>query len=517
MGRNLGEGLERAVQIYGARQACVSDEVDFTWAEVGERVVRLAGALRKAGVNSGDQVALAALNSHRYLEVLYAVTRIGARVVPLNYRLAPPEIIYCLNDSETQLLIVDDTFATLAEEGRGAMETVREVIRMGDDYEARIEAAEPVERVEVDEDEIAGLFYTGGTTGNPKGVMLTHRNLCDNALHIIAAMGYADSDRYLHVAPMFHLADGASTFAVTWCGGTHAFVPMFRPDAVGTAVERFGVTVTLMVPTMFTMLMADPGFDPSMFASLRRVIYGASPMPQEVLSKVLATLPCEVAQGYGMTETAPLLTVLAAEDHARGVAPSATDDETARLASAGRAIVGVDVRVVDGDDCQVAAGEVGEIVARGPNVMKGYWKLPEATADALRGGWMHTGDLARIDGDGYIYIVDRAKDMIISGGENVFSVEVENALYAHPSVLEVAVIGVPDEKWGERVHAVVVLKPDTSASGDDLATHCHELIAGYKVPRSFEFKDELPKSGAGKIVKRDLREPHWANESRQVH
>ncbi len=529
MGFNVGDGLERAVRLYGRATAVQDGDVSYTWGEVGDRVGRLAGALADLGVGAGDQVAIAALNSHRYFELYYGVARLGARVVPLNYRLAPPELVFILNHSESKVLVVDDAFVPLVEAGREHLQSVERFVYAGAgdtpqgmvSYEDAVAAAGPAPQTPVDEDDVYGLYYTGGTTGMPKGVMLTHRNIVSNAFHIVMGLAYTPDDVYLHAAPMFHLADGASTFGVTLQGGGHCFIPAFTPAGTLAAIQGYRPTVSLMVPTMLNMIIHDPGFADHDISSLRRILYGASPMPEELLLQVMQKFPCEIAQGYGMTETAPLLTFLDPAAHAAGAAPDAGPEVRRRLRSCGRECAGVRVRVLDESGAEVKPGQVGEIVATGPNIMKGYWKDPEATAAAVHedasGRWMHTGDLAEVDDEGYIFIVDRGKDMIISGGENVYSVEVENALYAHPAVLEAAVIGVPDEQWGERVHAVVVPKPAADVTAEEVVAHCHGLIAGYKCPRSVEFKDELPKSGAGKILKRDLRAPYWEDQERQVH
>jgi long-chain acyl-CoA synthetase len=365
----------------------------------------------------------------------------------------------------------------------------------------------------VDPDAIAGIFYTGGTTGLPKGAVLTHRNLVSNAKHTLICIGYDDTDTYLHAAPMFHLADGASTYAITWCGGRHVVQRAFEPAGWLQLVAGERVTRALLVPTMINMVINHPGIGGSDLSSLRSMLYGASPMPREVLAAAMAKLPCKWVQAYGMTEAAPIVTCLTAADHEAGAAGRFAE----RLRSAGRAVVGVEVEVRREDGVTVCdVDEPGEVYVRGPNIMKGYWKRPDETAFALVDGWYRSGDAATVDANGYIYIVDRVKDMIISGGENVYSVEVENAIYQHAAVLECAVYGIPHEQWGEQVHATIVVKPGASLGADELIAHCRPLIAGYKVPRSVDFTDALPKSGAGKILKRDLRKPFWVGRERQV-
>ncbi|MEZ5226747.1 MAG: AMP-binding protein [Acidimicrobiales bacterium] len=369
----------------------------------------------------------------------------------------------------------------------------------------------------VDSEDVAAIFYTGGTTGLPKGAMLTHRNLTANALAMIAHARLTPADRYLHAGPQFHLADGALAYALTWMGGTHVFVPAFEPSAVVDALAGEACTVTLLVPTMISMVLAGGKLDDVDLPALRLLLYGASPMPTAVQAKAASDFGCGMAQAYGMTEASPLVTWLDEETHARGGAgeePFAT-----RLRSAGNPVVGVRVEVRRDDGTLVDQGEAGEIYIQGPNIMRGYWNRPEETAHALVDGWYRSGDVAYVDDAGYLFVVDRAKDMIISGGENVYTSEVENAVYAHPAVAEAAVFGIPHDDWGETVHVEVVVKPGSTLTEDELVEACRQRIAGYKLPRSVAIRpadQPLPKSGAGKILKRELREPHWVGRDRRV-
>src|SRR6266568_1691985 len=520
---NIAQGLAHAKKVYGNRQAVVCGDTHYTWIDFDQRTDALARGLASFGVQRGDRVAVLMLNCHRYLELYYACARMGAVIVPLNIRLARPEIVFILNDSESKALVVDKTFAPYTT-GRDTFPTVQSLIFAGDETPAGMTNYEDVvskgahmqESVDqqMEDDDLSGLYYTGGTTGRAKGVMLSHKNVVSNAIHVILATGYSDRDVYLHAAPMFHLADIASTFALTMLGARHVFIPMFNPVHVLEAIQNEKITRTLLVPTMVNVVLNHPDVDKYDISSLHSLIYGASPMPVELLKKGLQKWGKVFRQGYGMNETAPLLTMLDTLDHIT----DGTPEQVRRLTSCGKEVLGVEVRVVNAEGEDVQPGEIGEIIARGPNIMLGYWHLPEATAAAIVDGWMHTGDLATVDEENYIYIVDRAKDMIISGGENIYSVEVENALYTHPAVLEVAVIGIPDETWGEIVHAVVVCKPGMQVTSDDLIEHSRTLIAGYKVPRSVEFsQDALPKSGAGKILKRDLRDKYWKGKSRNVN
>lgn len=516
------QGLHRAVLIRGDQPAVLDGPLRRTWREFGVRVARLAGGLRRIGVEPGDRVAILALNGHRYLELYYAVPWAAAVVVPLNIRLAPRELLEQLADAEARVLVVDDAFARMLPALAGKVASVRELVHAGDgpapagtrSYEGLVAEGPATEDAGASGDEVYGLFYTGGTTAASKGVMLTHDNIAVNAYNSAILFGPTANDVYLHAAPMFHLADSAATFAFTMLPSTHAFIPAFDVAQWLEVVQGFRVTTTVMVPTMINMVVNSPQLGRYDLSSLRLIAYGASPIPRAVLAKALTTLPCRFAQGYGMTETSPLLTYLPAEDHV------VEGDEMARgrLRSAGIPFPNVDLRVQDPEGRPVPTGQVGEICARGPVVMKGYWRKPEATAHALRGGYMHTGDLGFMDEHGYVFLVDRAKDMIVSGGENIYSVEVEAALYAHPAVLEAAVFGIPHSELGEQVHAVVVLKDGHPVLADELIAHCHTLVAGYKCPKTLQVRTEpLPKSGAGKILKRELRAPFWEGQGRQIH
>jgi acyl-CoA synthetase (AMP-forming)/AMP-acid ligase II len=512
----LTQGLHRAVQQQPDEVMTICGARRRTFREVADRVARLAGALRELGVGDGDRVAMLALNSDRYNEYLLAVPWANAVLNPVNFRWSVAEIAYSLRDSGSRVLLVDDMFAPMLPALRETVPDLAIVIHAGDGlapdgtlgYEDLIAAAEPVPDSRRGGDELAGLFYTGGTTGFPKGVMLSHANLGISWLGS-AASGYMarPGSRTLHAAPMFHLADMTVWGITLLVGGSHVILPAFDPAAVLSAIETDQVTDMLLVPTMIQMLVDHPDIGRYNLSSLRAVVYGASPIPQPVLERAMKAFPsASFTQAYGMTELAPVATMLSPADH-----------EAGRLRSAGRAAPHAEVRVVDADDAEVPAGTVGEIIVRGGHVMQGYWNSPAETAAALRGGWMHTGDGGYLDEQGYLYVVDRLKDMIVSGGENVYSAEVENALARHPAVAQCAVIGVPDPDWGERVHAVVVLHPGATLTAGELREHAKTLIAGYKAPRSMEIAGALPLSGAGKVLKRELRQKYWNGSDRQVH
>jgi long-chain acyl-CoA synthetase len=516
----LGDGLARGVDLFGSKTACVDAERRVTYAELARRVSGLGAGLQGLGIQHGDVVAVLAMNSLEHLECWLGIPRAGFVLNDLNFRLAPVELAFIVEDSETVALIVDDAFLEAGRSLAARCSCVRHLIHAdagpapdGTIAYDELVAAEPAASTGGGDD-LAGIFYTGGTTGLPKGAMLTHANLVANAKHALIGLGYDEDTRYLHAGPMFHLADGASTYAVTWIGGTHVIVPAFAPGAVAQVIEAEHITHTLLVPTMINMLVNDPQARERDLASVRQIAYGGSPMPAGVQRKAAELLDCRWIQAYGMTEAAPIVTLCTNDPRGiAGVEPHAT-----RLRSAGRPVVGVRAEVRRPDGTRAEVGEAGEVWVHGPNVMVGYWRRPEETAAALdTDGWYRSGDAAYADADGYLYIVDRVKDMIISGGENVYSAEVENALSQHPAVLEAAVFGVPDERWGEHVHAVVVRAPGTTPDADELVSHCRNLLAGYKLPRSIDVRDEpLSKSGAGKVLKRELREPFWAGRSARV-
>ncbi|HTK62854.1 MAG TPA: long-chain-fatty-acid--CoA ligase [Pseudonocardia sp.] len=524
MTESLSWALERAALTAAGQTAVIDGDTVFNYGELARRVAGLGGGLRSIGVQTGEVVGVLALNSHRHLEYWLGVPAIGAVLNDLNYRLGEDELAFIINDCSTVVLAVDDTHLAVAERLRTRCPSVRTLVHLGSGpapegtvSHEELVAHAPAIAPEIAPEDIGGIFYTGGTTGTPKGVVLSHRNLVANAKHVLLAVRHTAQDRYLHAGPMFHLADGSQTYAMTWMGGTHVFIPAFDPDAVGRAIEEHRVTFSILVPSMINMLVNHPGTADRDLTSLRLLLYGASPMPDEVQRAAMAMLPCGFSQLYGMTEASPLLTQSTEEDHLRGAAGE--QPYARRLRSAGAAVVGVQVEIHRADGTVADVEEVGEIWARGPNIMVGYLNRPDETKAVLdEQGWYHSGDAGRMDEYGYLYIVDRVKDMIISGGENVYSAEVENVLYTHPDVLEAAVIGVPDEKWGERVHAVVVPREGTNPTEEGLKTHCRGKLGGFKIPRGIDFQSEpLPKSGAGKILKRDIRAPYWEGKDRMVN
>jgi long-chain acyl-CoA synthetase len=494
--------LRRAVQVAPERPAVRFEDVALTYAQVWDRCCRLAGALCGLDLERGDRVAVIAQNSHRYLELYQAVPGAGMALVPLNHRHAGAELRYAIEDSGARVLFADREIADLPA-------CVEHVIDAGAGHDELLAAAEPAELPDdVSEDDVAGLFYTGGTTGRSKGVMLRHRALVSNAMHLQAVLPFEEEACFLLVAPMFHLAGTLGVLATTWHAGRQVVMRAFDAAAALDLIERERVTVTQVVPSMLAAMCDEQLDRPRDVSSLRHLTFGGAPSATETLRRARRAFPdAEMMTMYGATETAPLVTALPGL-HRLLDAPQAH--------SCGRPLIGVEARVVDPDTrTPLAAGEIGEVAVRGPNLMLGYWNKPDQTDAVLAGGWYHTGDLGRLDADGYLYLVDRAKDMIVSGGENVYSTEVEDVLYRHPAVREAAVFGVPDPRWGEAVHAVVV--PRSPVTEEELIAHCRESIAGYKVPKRIELRDEpLPKSGAGKLLKRELRAPYWEGRESMV-
>ncbi|MEM1274362.1 MAG: long-chain fatty acid--CoA ligase [Pseudomonadota bacterium] len=474
------------------------------WSTFHDRIIGLAGALAALGVKSGDRVAYLGLNSHWLTEIYFAPSLLGALAVPLNHRLAPSELAIILEDCLPKALIYDRHFAPLAESFGATVETLilADWEQTGGvlNYEELIAEKPPMPdgSGSSDQDSMI-LFYTSGTTGRPKGVMLSHTNMLTNATGTSAAYGYTAEDRLLLSGPLFHLATGSRVFSAALCGISMVIQPKFDVEQLMTLIDTHGVTTTTLVPTMFQLMLDHPRFAEFDLSSIRKLSYGGAPMPVGLMKKLLREFPgITFGQGYGMTEVSPVMSVLAPDDHRpqRGRYP--------KLSSVGRPMAYCDVRVVTPDDEPVELGETGEIVVRGPNVMNGYWNRPKETAAALRGGFYHTGDAGWMDADGYLHLAGRTKEMIITGGENVYPIETENCLSQHDAIASAAVLGLPDERWGERVVAAVTLKAQVTAA--DLILHCKERIAGYKVPKEVHIWDTaLPLTPANKIDKMEIK------------
>jgi acyl-CoA synthetase (AMP-forming)/AMP-acid ligase II len=514
---NINFILEKALSLYPDKEAVVCREHRFTYRQFGARVYGLARFLHATGIRQGDRVAILHENSHEFIEAYFAAAQLGAVLNPLNIRLRPLELAPILADSGATLLIASVRFRAEVE-ALIAMETelttviwtgtaMVEGIRDSISYEEAVAAqgSNPPHPPSLTDDDVAQLYYTSGTTGVPKGVMLSHKNVCTHALAAVAELRLGDHDHWLHVAPLFHLADAWATFALTWVGGKHVVVPDFDVSDVLRAIRTERVTITNMIPSMLNTLINTPEVDGCDFSSLRTMMSGGAPIAPDLVRGVMETFKCDYIQTYGMTETSPYLSVSILKQELARLSP---EEQFRYKAKTGRPFLGVLLKVVreDGSEVEPNDREVGEIIVKGDIVTNGYWNRPEETRKALRSGWLYTGDLAVLDREGYINIVDRKKDMIITGGENVYSIEVENALYALPYILETAVVGVPDPKWGEAVKAVVVLRPGHQVTEAKVIQDCKARIAGYKAPKSVDFVSELPKTGSGKISKKALKQ-----------
>ncbi|MGY1739083.1 long-chain-fatty-acid--CoA ligase [Geodermatophilus sp. SYSU D00684] len=475
-----------------------------TYAELDERVTRLARALADRGVAAGDRVAVLGLNGIEVWESYLAGVRLGAIVVPVNFRLVADEVAYVLTDSGAAALVVDPALAGVAAKAREQAPGVHTVLTIGQDYEDALAAAsaEPLD-VEVDEAAPAFIMYTSGTTGRPKGAVLTHHNLLVHVFSQVATLGVGPDDRVgAPGAPLFHIAGLAGGLPPLLLGGTHVILASggFDPVAVLDLIERERISNLFLVPAMWAAVVAVPGIAERDLSCLKRISWGAAPASTTLLRSMIDTFPqAEVVTAFGQTECSPVTCLLRGEDSIR------------KIGSVGTPMLNVEVRVVDDAMQDVPRGEVGEIVYRSPMVMKEYWGKPEATAEAFAGGWFHSGDLVREDEDGYFYVVDRKKDMIISGGENVYCAEVEDALAAHPGVAEVALIGVPDPRWGEAPLAVIAPRdPENPPTPAELSAWCGERLARYKHPREYSVVSALPRNPSGKVLKTALREEHRA-------
>ena len=516
----LTSTIQRTVRLYGDRIAILDSERHFTWGQFTERVARAATVLRSLGVESGGRYGIICRNNFRNAELIHAGYWMGAVPVPINYRLAPLEIAYILDNAACELLVVEDVFVELTKANelspwldRVLLVSSSKVDVSWPQYEALLEQAKRAAAHSSAEEDDALLLYTAGTTGRAKGVRLSHRNIIANALQLGFELGVRSEDVYLHIAPMFHSADLLAT-AYTLKGAAHAFLPKFSPPRVLEAVQTFGVTSTMMTPTMVIMTIQEQDLEAYDLSSLRQLIYGSSPMAAEWIKKMLERLQgVEIVQAYGLTETSPILTLLHIAEHMEAI----ESGQHAILKSAGRSIPAVDMKLVDTDDQEVVLGQPGEVIVRGPNVTKGYLKRPDATEVAFRGGWFYTGDIGRMDERGYLYLLDRKKDMIITGGEIVFSSEVEAVLYQHPGVHECAVISVPDETYGESLLAAVVPVPGQTLSDQELIVHCRGKIGGYKIPRRYVFLEALPKSAMDKVLKTELRQIYGDRAAIQPH
>jgi long-chain acyl-CoA synthetase len=516
----VGDILRRNAVNYADKTALIFGDRRIGYAELNRTVNRVANQLLKMGLKKGDRLAVLLHNGTEFIELYFACAKSGVVFVPLNNLLKARELIQILEYIKPRGMVFDPDFTELIgpvlsglpfvrfpvclREEEGDFLSYRRLATTGSD-------AEP-EAVLTDED-LVSIFLTSGTTGRPKGVMRTHRHDWINMMSCALEMGVRHDDRALLVFPFYHVTfvDNmrhilmANTVAVRKEG-------KFDPDEVLGILSREGITMTQLVPTMINALLQMEDLSAYDLSRFRLLVYAASPMPVELLKQAMKRLPCRFTQMYGQTETGPATTALRPEDHLL----EGSEAQMARLASAGRAILDYEVRIVDGEGREVPTGEVGEIVVRSEAMTKGYWDLPEETAKTIRNGWLYTGDFGRMDAERYIFIVDRKNDMIISGGKNIYPREIEEVIYSHDAVLETAVVGVPDDYWGESVKALVVLKPGREATEEEIVALCKENLASYKKPKSVEFRSQLPKSPTGKVLKRAIREEYWKGMERSV-
>ncbi|KGX92118.1 AMP-dependent synthetase [Pontibacillus halophilus JSM 076056 = DSM 19796] len=520
----VSDFLERAVKLYGDKPAILDDTCIRTYSEVGERANQLSNGLASLGVTKGDKVAYLAPNTPEMLEGFYGVAQIGAVMTPLNTRLKPFDYQFILEHSESKVLFVDYTLLRQVEEILPHLPDLQHVIVHGErevGYEPYEEWLQQFPREcmmepELDEQDIASLLYTSGTTGDPKGVLLSHRS---NYLHALSAMHHlrvSDQDVLLHVLPMFHVNGWGSPYYYTANGASQVMLRQTDPDLILDKIEQYGVTVVHMAPTVLNMVLeAFERKERTITQQVRVVIAGSAPPPAFV-RRVEEELGWTFIQVYGMTEISPLITI----SEPRSVDILKSNEERYVLkAKTGYDLIGTRVKVVDelGEEVPCDGNTVGEIITRTNHVMEGYYKNKEATQSTIQHGWLHTGDMATVDEKGYIEIVDRKKDVIISGGENISSIEVEGVLYDHPAILEAAVIAVPHEKWGESPHAVIVLRSGEALTEMELITFCRERLAHFKVPKGITFMNELPKTASGKIQKVLLRKSFWQDHERHVN
>jgi fatty-acyl-CoA synthase len=514
--------LRYAAEQFARKTAVVCGEERFTYAQFADRASRLGGALQRAGIQSGDRVAFLSTNCHRLLEAYYGVLEAGAILLPLNIRLSSDELAYILNDAGARILFLEKSFLPMVESFRSKLSTVKEFYLLDGEaqgpwlasknYDQLLSEANPlhIDITSVDENSVAELFYTSGTSANPKGVMLTHRNIYLHALNACISIHAEPDPVELHTIPLFHANGWGVAHSLTFLGGKHVMIHRFDPIEVFRLIEKEGAQTCSLVPIMATVLVNCPERTKYNLSSLKRATIGGAASSPTLIREVEEALGCVCFSGYGLTETSPTLSLARMKS---GMDWSG-EERYLRQAMTGYAILGVEMRVVDPHDHDVPRDgkSIGEIIARGDGIMEGYWNQPESSAEALRGGWFHTGDMATVDEDGYFLVVDRKKDIIVSGGENISSLELEKVLLAHPAVLEACVIPVPDEKWGEVPRALIVLKPNTSLTEPELLEFSRSHFAHYKCPRAVDFVDSLPKTGTGKILKKDLRKKYWQGQ-----
>ena len=520
------EFRDRAEIYFRGKIGVIDGELQFTYAQFAERTHRMANALRALGVRKGDRISFLSYNTHHLLEAYYGVIEAGAVLNPINIRLTPSDIGYILNHSASRVVFFHKDFAPLLQAAKNSLTSTQSfVIMEGEmggmathEYEGLLaSASHEYHPPEFDENDIAELFYTSGTTGTPKGVALTHRTLHLHAIYSALALNHGDADVILHVVPLFHVNGWGTPHTITMCGGTHVLLRKFDPTALLELAQKYKVTHLLAVPVIYNALVNHPQLHSYDLSSVRYMIAGGAPSSPTLIRSMEEKLHGRALVGYGLSETSPVIALASPRDHLTASEPPERRQE--RQAMTGWATPGSHLRVVDssGRDVPANGQQIGEIVVRSNVVMHSYYKDPEATSNVIRDGWFHTGDMAVVDAEGYLSIRDRSKDIIISGGENISSIEIENAIQSHPAVFEVAVVAAPDENWGEVPVAMVVLKPGMNAQEEDLLQHSRAHLANFKIPKKIYFREQLPKGGTGKILKGELREPLWKGMTKRVH
>lgn len=516
--KNLGDICSFHGAQRGEHTALVFRERVTSYAALDRYANQVANGLGEC-IQAGQRVAVLAKNNDHFFEILLGASKCGAVLVGVNWRLAAPEVEYILQDSETQVLFIDPSFLPLLDTIREQLPLLRQVLvfdkgaTQAEGYQSwrQAQSYRPPTFSAAADDTVLQM-YTSGTTGRPKGVQLSSAALLSlrEAEHRVGEWSHSSpEDVILVVMPLFHIGGAATGLIALYNGARAVLVEEVDPGQIVGLIESERVTRTFLVPAAIQLVLDHPRCRPEVFSSLKLLLYGASPIPAALLQRALGVMQCGFAQLYGMTETAGSMTVLEPRDHG--------DPHARKMASCGKPYPGVDIAIADEQGRHLPAEAVGEILIRSPSLMSGYWQRPDATAATIRNGWLHSGDAGYLDEEGFLYIYDRVKDMIVSGGENIYPAEVESALYSHPGVQDVAVIGVPSERWGEEVKAVVICKDGADPSAQDLIDFARQQIAGYKVPKSVDFVDELPRNASGKLLKKDIRAPYWAGMQRQIN
>jgi acyl-CoA synthetase (AMP-forming)/AMP-acid ligase II len=526
--------LDKASKTWPDKEAIICGNLKLSYSEFANRSKKLARFFLNSGLQPGDRVAILNHNCHTYLESYFAAAYAGVILVPINFRFSANEVGYVLKDSSAKLLISNTEFEplnseTIKKEGNNNAVTQLVWCKLAGDEIPELDGCHSIDCEETlrtaghcklpntrGDSTPAHLYYTSGTTGKPKGVILTHTNVVTHAQGTVTEFQLTDSDVWGHIAPLYHLADAWATFAITMVGGKHVIVKRFEPKTVLDTIREQEITLTNLIPTMLNQMVNVPGAAELEYPSLRYLLSGGAPIAPELVKKIMKTFKCDYVQTYGMTETSPYLTVSLLKEYLR----SLPEEERFKYqAKTGKPFITVELKVVDenGNEVEPNNEQVGEIWVKGPTITPGYWNSPEETEAAFEDSWLKTGDLAVIDSEGYVNIVDRKKDLIVTGGENVYSTEVEHVLYEHPAILEAAVIGVPDDRWGEAVKAIVVLRSGMVVTPDELINFCKKKLAQYKAPKSVDFIDELPKTGTGKIFKKALKDMYWSGYDKRVH